>query len=273
LSYVNYFDGINLGYAAFAHRMSSKWTAAATMQFAGYGKQTEYDALGTELGSFSAGDYALVLGSGYQVDSLWSIGANLKTMYSALANYSSLAMGLDASAVYHRPKRNFTATLLVRNLGLQLISYQQGVREKLPFELQIGFSKKPAHAPFRFSVMYDNMQKWNLTYQNPTALVVRDPITGEIVEEGGWKFGDQLMRHIVLGTEILFGDKLSIRVGYNYRRRAELSISDKPGMAGFSYGLGIKVSRFQISYGRSIFHLAGPAHHLSVTSNLSNWKG
>jgi hypothetical protein len=120
--------------------------------------------------------------------------------------------------------------------------------------------------------MYDNMQSWNLTYQNPTALVVRDPITGEIVKEGCWFFGDQLMRHIVLGTEFLLGDKLSIRVGYNYRRRKELSISEKPGMAGFSYGFGVKVSRFQISYGRSIFHLAGPAHHLSVTTNLQRWK-
>jgi hypothetical protein len=272
LSYVNYFDGINLGYAGYARQIKPRWTAAATMQFAGYGKQTELDALGNEMGSFTAGDYALTLGSGYQVDSVWSIGANLKTMYSALANYTSLAMGLDLSAAYHRPEKNFTATMLVRNLGIQLVSYQDGVKEKLPFEMQIGFSKKPAHAPFRFSVMYDNMQSWNLTYQNPTALVVRDPITGEIVEEGGWFFGDQLMRHIVLGTEFLFGDKLSVRVGYNYRRRKELSISEKPGMAGFSYGFGVKVARFQINYGRSIFHLAGPAHHLSVTTNLQRWK-
>ncbi len=271
LSYVNYFDGINLGYAAYARRIKPQWTALASMQFAGYGQQTELDPLGNEIGSFTAGDYALTLGSGYQVDSLWSIGANLKTIYSTLAGFTSLAIALDASAVYHKPKKNFTATFLVRNLGAQIVAYQNGDREKLPFEMQIGFSKKPAHAPFRFSVMYDNMQQWDVSYKDPTALVVRDPITGEIVEEGGWVFGDRLMRHLVFGTEFLFGDKLSIRMGYNYRRRKELSISDKPGMAGFSYGFGVKISRFQVSYGRSIFHLAGPAHHVSVTTNLNRF--
>lgn len=271
LSYVNYFDGINLGYAAYAHRIKPRWTALASMQFAGYGQQTELDALGNEIGSFTAGDYALTLGSGYQLDSLWSIGASLKTLYSTLAGYTSLAMAMDASAVYHQPKKNFTATFLVRNLGAQIVAYQNGDREKLPFDIQIGFSKKPAHAPFRFSVMYDNMQQWDLGYKDPTVLVVRDPITGEIVEEGGWVFGDRLMRHLVFGTEFLFGDKLSLRMGYNYRRRKELSISDKPGMAGFSYGFGVKISRFQVSYGRSIFHLAGPAHHLSITTNLNRF--
>ncbi|MEN9638160.1 MAG: hypothetical protein RLZZ262_28 [Bacteroidota bacterium] len=271
LSYVNYFDGINLGYAAYAQQIKPRWTALASMQFAGYGKQTELDPLGNEIGSFNAGEYALTLGSGYQVDSLWSIGANLKTIYGSLAGYTSLALALDASAVYHVPKKNFTATFLVRNMGAQIVAYQSGDREKLPFELQIGISKKPAHAPFRFSVMYDNMQQWNLDYEDPTALIVRDPITGEILEEGGWVFGDRLMRHLVFGTEFLFGDKFSIRLGYNYRRRKELSISDKPGMAGFSYGFGVKISRFQLSYGRSIFHLAGPAHHLSITTNLNRF--
>jgi len=270
MSYVNYFDGINLGYGAYAHQIKPQVTALASMQFAGYGKQTELDALGNEIGRFSAGDYALTLGAAYQVDSLWSLGANFKTMYSALANYSSLAMAVDLSAVYHKPAKNFMATMIIRNLGVQLVSYTDGVREKLPLEMQIGFSKKPAHAPFRFSVMYDNMQKWNLTYQNPTELIVRDPITGEVVNEKGWEFGDQLMRHLVVGSEFLFGDKLSIRLGYNYRRRKELSISEKPGMAGFSYGFGVKVARFQLSYGRSIFHLAGPAHHFSLTTNLHN---
>lgn len=271
LSYVDYFDGINMGYASYAKNLNSKLTAGATMQFSSYGKQTEYDPLGYELGNFYAADYALILGAGYQYDSLWSLGANFKTIYSSFANYASLAVAIDAAATYYNPKKKFAASLIMRNIGTQIKTYTANTRERLPFGFQAGITKQPTHAPFRLSLVYDNMQQWDLTYTNPNAIVITDPITGQPVESNTWVFGDRLMRHIVLGTEFLLSDNIHIRAGYNYRRRQELKISDKPGTAGFSFGLGIKVSRFHISYGRAVYHLAGPSNTFSVTTNLSQW--
>lgn len=272
LSYVDYFDKINVGYATYAQSVSSKLTVAGTMQYLNYGKQTELDALGYELGSFSAADYALSLSAGYQYDSLWSIGATLKPMYSVLANYSSFALALDAGATYNRKSKNFTASLVIKNFGTQLKTFVPGSEnQKLPLEIQIGLTKRPRHAPFRFSLVYENAQKWDLTYVNPNTPVIIDPVTGQVIQEDKWEFGDRLMRHIIVGTEFLLSENLHIRVAYNYRMRQELKLSDKPGTAGFSYGLGFKVSRFHISYGRAIFHLAGPSNHFSLTTNLSNW--
>ncbi|MFN0032141.1 MAG: type IX secretion system protein PorQ [Flavobacteriales bacterium] len=271
MSYVDYFDHINMGYAAYARRMSQKITAAATMQYINYGAQTELDALGYELGNFNSADYTLTLGAGLQYDSLWSMGASLKTIYSSLANYTSLGFALDAGITYHKPARNFTASLIAKNFGMQVIAYSPGESRKLPFEFQIGISKRPAHAPFRFSIVYENMQRWDLTYTNPNATIVIDPVTGEVIEKDKWEFGDRLMRHIVAGTEILLGESFSLRVGYNYRKRQELKVEDKPGTAGFSYGFGFKVKRLHFSYGRAVFHLAGPANHFSVTTSLSQW--
>lgn len=271
LSYVDYFDGINMGYASYARNLKPNLTAAATMQFSSYGKQTEYDPLGYEIGDFYAADYALILGAGYKYDSLWSLGANLKTIYSTLANYSSLAMAIDAAATYHNPKKKFTASLIMRNFGMQIKTYTANTREKLPLEFQIGFTKQPAHAPFRFSVIYENMQRWDLTYINPNAVVIADPITGEPIGDNKWVFGDRMMRHLVFGTEFLLTENMHIRVGYNYRRRQELKIAERPGTAGLSFGLGIKVSRFHISYGRAIYHHAGPSNTFSVTTNMSQW--
>lgn len=271
MSYVNYFDNINLGYASYGKKWNSKLSSAATLQYIHYGEQQELDALGYELGSFRASDYALTLGAGYQYDSLWSLGANFKAIYSSLANYSSLGFALDGAVTYHKKSKNFTASLIAKNLGMQVITYNDGDSRKLPFEFQIGFTKRPAHAPFRFSVVYENLQKWDLTYENPNAVVITDPVTGEVLDDNTWEPGDRFMRHIVVGTEFLLSESFNLRIGYNYRRRQELKVEDKPGMAGFSYGFGFRVSRFNFSYGRAIFHLAGPSHHFSVTTSINAW--
>ncbi|MFM9985028.1 MAG: type IX secretion system protein PorQ [Flavobacteriales bacterium] len=271
MSYVNYFDNINLGYASYGKMWNSKLSSAATLQYIHYGEQQELDALGYELGSFQASDYALTLGAGYQYDSLWTLGANFKTIYSSLANYTSLGFAVDGAVTYHKKRKNFTASLIAKNLGMQVITYNDGDRRKLPFEFQVGFTKRPAHAPFRFSVVFENLQQWDLSYVNPNAVVITDPVTGEVLADNTWKLGDRFMRHIVVGTEFLLSESLNIRLGYNYRRRQELKVEDKPGMAGFSYGFGFRVSRFNFSYGRAIFHLAGPSNHFSVTTSLNAW--
>lgn len=270
LSFVDYFDGIAMGYATYARQVKPNITTGATMQYLNYGKQTELDALGFEMGEFQAADYALTLSAGYQYDSLWSMGLSFKTLYSALANYSSVAIAADVAVTYNKPAKGFAASLVISNFGVQLSSFTSQ-KEKMPFQMQVGIVKRPAHAPFRLSLVYSNIQQWNIGYDNPTATVVTDPITGEIIEENTWEFGDDFMRHVTLGTEFILSKNLHVRIGYNYRRRQELKLEDKPGTAGFSYGLGLRLSKFQLSYGRAIYHLAGPSNHFSVTTSFSEW--
>ncbi|MFN5885727.1 MAG: hypothetical protein ACK445_10335, partial [Bacteroidota bacterium] len=43
-------------------------------------------------------------------------------------------------------------------LGTQIKTYRAGNNETLPFNLQVGVSKKFAHAPFRFSLVAHNLQ-------------------------------------------------------------------------------------------------------------------
>jgi hypothetical protein len=271
LSFVDYFDGIAMGYATYAHRLKPRITGGATLQFCNYGKQIELDALGYEIGQFTASDYSLNLSAGYEIDSLWSGGLTLKTMYSALANYSSVALAIEGGITYSKPSKNFSASMVFNNLGYQLKTFTDNNREKLPFQLQIGLVKRPAHAPFRFSVVYSNMQRWDLVWENPNRVIITDPITGEIIEKEKWIFGDKFMRHVTVGSEFILSKNFNLRVGYNYRKRQELKLEDKPGTAGFSYGFGVRVSKFHISYGRSIYHLAGPSNHISVTTSMSAW--
>jgi hypothetical protein len=267
LSYVNYFSDVNMGHAAYAYRFDSiRTTISAGIRYMSYGRFDETNEIGEEIGSFTAGDYILTIGAGHRMDSNWTIGANLNFLYSQLGPFFASGASVDAAAVYERKSSGFTAALMVRNFGFQLRTYRDSDREKLPTDIQIGISKKLKHAPLRFSVIGENLQKWDLTYEDP---LIRKPsaLPGQDEPEdrqSGWVFGDRLMRHIVFGTEVLITENVHVRLGYNYRRRQELKIAEKPGTAGFSWGLGFRVKKIDFAYGRAIYHLAGPSHHFSV---------
>jgi len=273
LAYVNYFAGVNIGHAGYAYYLDSlKTTLSASVLFMRYGDFTETTTTGEEIGQFSAGDYAFNLGASHRMDSNWTIGANLKFIYSQMANFHASGAAVDLAATYYRKSSGFTAALLVRNLGFQLNTYRDNNREPLPAEVQLGISKKLKHAPLRFSLIGENLQKWDLTYNDPLNQTQQGLIGSSEQSDKGRlaDFGDKAMRHVVFGTEILITKNVHVRVGYNYRRRQELKISEKPGTAGLSWGLGFRVKKIDFAYGRAIYHLAGPSHHFSIATQFGN---
>jgi hypothetical protein len=130
------------------------------------------------------------------------------------------------------------------------------------------------HLPLRFSFLYHTMQEWDLTYEDPLVVAENtDPITGEEQQQGGFAdFGDKLMRHIVLGAELNITDFLSLRGGYNYGRRQDNMVTTKKSTVGFSWGVGIRISKFHFSYARSRYHLAGSPNYITLTMNLQEFK-
>jgi hypothetical protein len=54
--------------------------------------------------------------------------------------------------------------------------------------------------------------------------------------------------------------------------RRELSVNNFGSLSGFSFGLGMKVNRFRIDYGRYNLHLAGGLNHFSVSTNINEFK-
>lgn len=269
MSYVRYFGQSNFGYTSFGfHPAKSKFAFAGTLQYFGYGESARLDGLGNDLGTFSSNEYALTIGASYKVDSLWRVGLNLKNLYSVFDSFYSYGVAIDAAATYYQPRTNFAASFVLKNVGMQLVTYRESSREKLPLEFQIAISKRPKNAPFLFHIAYENAQKWNVKYTDPNATVIVDPLTGLPVEDRTWQFGDQLMRHIVVGTEIILGSNVRIGLGYNYRQRKELSIPNRPATAGLSLGTTINFKKFQLSFGRSIYHVAGGSNHLTFTTQL-----
>jgi hypothetical protein len=270
LNYVNYFAGVNYGYASAATALK-KGTIAGGIHYLNYGKFQGADETGALTNTFKAADYSINVLYSRPLDSLFTIGLTMKTIFSDLETYSSSALAVDVGLMYHNPSSRFSAGLVFRNAGFQIKTYYPNSgHEPLPFEIALGVSQSLKYAPLTFFVMADHLEKWDLTYTTEADKEkANDPNTGTSSEKQGFDLAfDKLMRHMVIGTEIRLGKSVSLRAGYNYRRRQELKIDTKPGMVGFSWGVGVKIYKFKISYGHPAFHVAGGGNYFSFSMNL-----
>jgi len=269
LNFIDHFAGTSSGFASYGFNLNKLGNFAATMQYYSYGKSDNTNEYGETLGQFNAGEYALNLGWGRMLDSVFSIGANVKMIYSGLEIYNSFGLAVDVAGSYI-PNETFCASILFRNIGRQLTAYTSAGVEPLPFEIQAGISKKLAHVPFRYSLLLQHLEKWDLGYTDPNVPV--DPFTGEVTKDTGMDvFAKNVMRHIVIGGEFIPAKFLSIRLGYNYLRRDEMKVVTRPGSVGFSWGIGLQVSKFKFSYARAAYHITGSPNFISISTNLGEW--
>jgi hypothetical protein len=159
-------------------------------------------------------------------------------------------------------------------MGTQLKTYYGEARENLPYDLQIGVSKKLARAPFRFSVAAHDLLRWQLRYDNPLENEVS--LLGEDTNtQSAFSLGiDNLFRHLNFGGEIVLGksENFRLRFGYNHQMRREMSLQNIRSLAGFSFGAGFKINRFRIDLGSGRQHIAGGMTHLSISTNFGTFK-
>ena len=269
LSYVNYFTDINYGYVAFAKAIPKYGFFDIGMQYINYGTFALTDETGIQTGEFSAGDYTLNMGWGHELKYGFSVGANLKNMYSHIESYSAYGLATDLAGTYSNEKYMFTAALLIKNIGVEVKPYVSGNRERLPLDIQLGISKRLSHMPFRLSIIADHLEKPNISFTDPTETTT-DIVTQEVTQiEPG--LGTKIAEHFIFGGEFLPSKHFSLRFGYNFRRRSELGIDAKMGFVGFSWGFGVKISMFQLSYAMATYHLGGTSNNFTITTNLSQF--
>ena len=272
LNFVSYFADIHYGTAAYSHTFERIGSFTGRVQYISYGQFDERDETGLDIGAFSAGEYAIVVGWGRQLGDNFFIGSNFKIIGSDFYDYSSFGLAVDVSGSYINHERLFAASLLFRNIGRQ-ITYYHGNNEPLPFEIVAGASKKLLNAPFRLFAVAHNLQKYDLTYDRQYVSGGQSVVSEATKENDISDFADLIMHHFILGLEFLPTDNLSFHLGYNYRRRQEMKVESKLSAVGFSWGLGVKVSGFQFSFARSKYHLAGSPNHITVSFNVEDVFG
>ncbi|MEI8226137.1 MAG: type IX secretion system protein PorQ, partial [Bacteroidota bacterium] len=264
LNYVNYFAGINYGLAMYSRSYQGTGNFAAGLTYLNYGSFTETDASGIITGNFSAAEYAFSMIYSREIDSLFTIGVNLKPVLSHLEKYTSFGLVFDIGASWHNRSNLFSAGLVIKNAGYQVTTYAGEPRQKLPFEIQAGISQRLAYAPFRFSLTLRHLEKFDLTYQykEPASTGSIVPVSSELIEN--------LMRHVILGAELIPHKNFYFSAGYNYQIRRELQVDSKVSTIGFSWGFGINTSWLDIEFGRATYHLAGSSNHVSLIIRPDN---
>jgi hypothetical protein len=264
LNYANYFAGINYGLAMYSRSFEGTGNFAAGLTYLNYGSFTESDPSGIITGDFSAAEYALSLIYSREIDSLFTVGIDFKPVLSQLEKYTSFGFAFDIGVSYHNRSNMFSAGVVIKNTGYQVTTYAGEPRQKLPFEVQAGVTQRLAHAPFRFSLTLKHLEKLDLTHQ------YTEPLPDGTGTASSGEFAENLMRHAILGVELIPHKNFYISAGYNYQRRRELKIDSNVSTVGLSWGFGINTSWMDIEFGRATYHLAGSSTNLSLVLRPGN---
>ncbi|HTA81435.1 MAG TPA: type IX secretion system protein PorQ [Bacteroidia bacterium] len=279
VGYIPFFDGIDYDYFSISHTikgfgfLGQSGTFDAGVKYINYGTFTQADFAGNITGQFTAAEYMYNVGYGQPIkDSTIDVGANLKVINSHEAQYTSWGMALDLAGSYISPNRRFFLGMVVQNVGTQFKEYTAGDAEPLPFNVQLGFSIKLAHAPFRIGVTADHLQVWDLTYLDPTDTQTVNQLTGQAVTQS-WlaSFADKAMRHLTPNLEVVLSKNFMLRFAYNYEMRKELELEGRQGLVGFSGGFGIKIYKFHLNYALTSYYLGAGTSTFSMGLNLDEF--
>jgi len=263
--------GVWAGNAAYSRKWKNNIHAGLGIAFLNFGMMDAYDAGGNPEGKVQANETAITGGLAKQVNNNLSLGGNLKFVYSILGQYISTGAAVDAGATWTSDDSLFTASVVLRNLGFQLLTYVEGMREPLPFTAEAGVNFKPRHMPFRFNIVAHQLQRFDLTYNQFLKSNSID-LSGEQTFSPEATFGEKVFRHFTFGTELVLGKNFGIMAGYSHQRRREMAPDIRPGVAGFSWGIHFKVSKVQIAYSSMAYFPGFNANLFTFTSQISQFK-
>lgn len=238
LNYMNYMSGANTASAAFNRIIKERASVAASAQFIDYGKMKEMDENNVQTGEFSAKDISIAGYFSYMLTDRIAGGITAKFVTSYIGDYNSIAMGVDLGLNYYDPDKEWSVSLVAKNLGGQMKAYDDQY-DRMPIDVQLGASKRFAHMPFRISATLVDLNHLDYKFIN----------------------------HLVAGADIIISPTIWVGIGYNFRRANEMKITETDGSsshgAGLSFGAGINLERFKLN-------LAYGKYHVSSSSILIN---
>lgn len=238
LNYMNYMSGANTASAAFNRIIKERASVAASAQFIDYGKMKEVDENNVQTGEFSAKDISIAGYFSYMLTDRIAGGITAKFVTSYIGDYNSIAMGVDLGLNYYDPDKEWSVSLVAKNLGGQMKAYDDQY-DRMPIDVQLGASKRFAHMPFRISATLVDLNHLDYKFIN----------------------------HLVAGANIIISPTIWVGIGYNFRRANEMKITETDGSsshgAGLSFGAGINLERFKLN-------LAYGKYHVSSSSILIN---
>lgn len=240
------------------------------LNYFNYGNIQQTDDAGNMLGSFWPVDWVMQFSASRSYLEKWNYGATLKFINSDYGQYHSNGMAIDVGVLYSDSEKLITASILAKNMGFQLKKYDGTGPDDLPFDLQIGITKRLKNAPFSFSITAYHLHRFNMQY-NDTVFNNENGFTSGSSKKFSF---NKLFGHFVFATTIYAGDKLEFTAGYNYLRRQELNVgSSGNGLNGFSMGVGVILDKLQIRYARAYYQNNTAYNQLGLNLTLNKYFG
>ena len=261
ISYLDFISDVNLATVAYTQEFNKWGTWSFGVQYLDLGDIESFDATGTALGSFTSKEYLIAISNSRKISN-FSIGANFKIAGSDIAGFNATGLMFDLGGAFVHPVHDLSVGLSIKNVGFLLKDYSDESNSQLPFDVQMGVSFKPSHMPVRFSTTVYNLYKKDIAFFTPNEQGQEDTEAGT---------ADKVFRHFVFGTEFILTQNVNLRFGYNHLRRKELRLEGTSGGAGISYGLMFKVKKFEFSYTRSSYHVAGGTNNFSLSTNFTRF--
>lgn len=240
-NYMSYMEGAKTASASFNRTVKGRASWAVSAQYLDYGRMKETDETGLQTGDFSAKDISLSGYFAYLLTDRLSGGIATKLITSYIADYNSVAVGVDLGLNYYDPDTEWSLSVTLKNLGGELKAYNENYN-RMPFDIQAGVSKRFANTPLRVHV---------------TIVDINHPHY-------------KLVNHLVAGADALLSDNFWIGIGYNFRRANEMKITDSDNKsnshgAGLSLGAGLTLNRFKAAVSWGKYHVSSSGVVISVT--------
>jgi hypothetical protein len=219
-----------------------------------YGDILQTDNIGNEYGSINPNEYSIQLGIAKTYREYFNFGTQIKFIQSNFGQFRSNAIAMDVGVRYLSPNGLSQWSILLQNVGTQLKYFQ--VKEELPLNLVLGWSKKLANAPLQFSVTAERLSVWNDNYYDI------DFYNAEGYQKPGSL--QNIFNHLIVGSQLYIGQSFEIDLGYHFARRFELNLPNQPNsLNGISAGFSFPYKRVQFQYGTGFFQ-RNNYHHFTL---------
>jgi hypothetical protein len=261
LNYMNYISDIHAGSAIYTKNVGERGAWGVGAVYFNYGTMKEVTAENIILGNFAPQNVSINAFYSYDLSEKWRGGFAFKMLYSGFMEYASFGLAADAGLSYFNAEHELSFGIVLKNMGAQLKSYDSR-RENLPWDINLGLTKKWSHAPFRVSLTAMYLNQWKFSYidesMNKTAL--------------DDSFTRTLAKHLLFGVDFVPSQNFWIGIGYNPKVNNDMKLLSGNGLGGFSFGGGIKVSKFDVSASVARFHPSALSLMLGVSTSLSEFR-
>ncbi len=259
-NFLSYVSGIKVGSAIFGKSIREYNSFAVGVNYLDYGNFKGTTENNEVTGDFSAKDIVVNGVYSHMLTNRLRGGVTAKFISSNYEEYSSIALGVDVGLSYYNEDREFSAGLVLKNMGSQISSYND-TRVGLPWDVQLGASKRLKSAPIRFSVTAVYLTQWDFARVN----------NANGIDTSDDNFLKTAFKHTVWGVDILPSENFWIGVGFNPKVHYDMALEGGNKFGGFTAGAGLRIQKFNVGFSMGQYHPSAATYHLSIGFDISKF--